>query len=251
MATVAQSFKAMIVGYTVSMVVPARAGELARAQYLGLRTGLSRASVLGSIVLDHLVNAAGLLLGLAVLPFFIGVPGWMRSGGWIAFAVFVVAAMVVVALRHGGKGLADRSRDGLPVQRISNLLLRLQQGLTGARQPRALARSFGASVVAWTLEVGVVRVALGAVGLHLPLPAVFLVLAAVNLALVFPVAPPGNFGTLELGATLALVEFGVPKEQALAFALCYHLLQVIPIAILGICFTSRVGFARVFQRQVG
>ena len=49
-----------------------------------------------------------------------------------------------------------------------------------------------------------------------------------------PFAPPGNMGTLEVGATLALVEVGIAKSRALAFALCYHFLQVIPIGILGL-----------------
>ena len=46
-------------------------------------------------------------------------------------------------------------------------------------------------------------------------------------------------GTLEVGATLALIGFGVPKEQALAFGLVYHLLQMVPVGILGILFAGR------------
>jgi glycosyltransferase 2 family protein len=66
-----------------------------------------------------------------------------------------------------------------------------------------------------------------------------LVLLAVNLALAFPIAPPGNIGTVEVGATLALVGLGVPKEQALAFGIVYHVLQVAPIGLLGILFATR------------
>jgi uncharacterized membrane protein YbhN (UPF0104 family) len=66
-----------------------------------------------------------------------------------------------------------------------------------------------------------------------------LVLMAVNLALVVPFAPPANLGSLEVGATLALMESGVPKERALAFALVYHLLQVIPIGFAGLSLASR------------
>ena len=250
-ATLGHSFKAMIVGFTASMVVPARAGELARAHYFALKTGLSRTSIIGSIVLDHLVNAAGLLAGLALLPLFIGVPGWIQSGGWIALAVFVTAALAVVALRPMENTPSEGPRD-LPARRIAGLLAKVRHGLSGVRSPRALGTSFGASLVAWTLEVGVVGLSMRAVGLHLPLAAVFLVLLAVNLALVFPLAPPGNIGTLELGATLPLLGFGVAKEEALAFALCYHLLQVVPIAILGVAFAGRLGFGRLLDlRPVG
>jgi len=65
------------------------------------------------------------------------------------------------------------------------------------------------------------------------------VLVAVNVAMVVPFAPPANFGTIEVGATLALLEYGVSKEHALAFALVYHLLQILPIGIGGLALASR------------
>jgi uncharacterized membrane protein YbhN (UPF0104 family) len=90
------------------------------------------------------------------------------------------------------------------------------------------------------LELNVTAIAFRAVGLDLPLAAVCLVLLAVNLALAVPFAPPGNVGTLEVGATLGLMAFGVAKEQALAFAIVYHFLQVVPIGILGIFYSRRL-----------
>src|SRR5206468_4777061 len=116
------------------------------------------------------------------------------------------------------------------------------QGLAAANRPSALGLSLGASLVSWALEVNVTAIAMRAVGLHLPLSAAFLVLLAVNLALAFPFAPPGNLGTLEVGATLALVGFGVAKEQALAFGLVYHFLQILPIGILGLILAGRRRF---------
>ena len=106
-------------------------------------------------------------------------------------------------------------------------------------------------MAAWGLEVGVVSLALRAVGLSLPIPAACLVLAAVNLALMFPVATPGNLGTVELGAALALLEFGVPKEGALAFSICYRLLQMVPIAVFGITFAGREPRGWAFWKRPG
>jgi uncharacterized membrane protein YbhN (UPF0104 family) len=94
-------------------------------------------------------------------------------------------------------------------------------------------------MVAWVLEMGVVSFTLWAFGIHVPFGVSLLVLMAVNLALVVPFAPPANLGTLELGATLALMEGGVPKGQALAFALVYHVLQVIPIGVGGLVLAGR------------
>lgn len=239
LATFGNAFKALIVGFAASTIVPARAGELARMQSFSRRTGLSHPAVLGSIVLDHLVNAAGLLFGLAVLPVFLkDVPLWIRPGAWFTLALFTVAAMLVFALRPFRSERAAASRP-LPVKGLTGFLVSAREGLTATSHPRALALSLGASLVSWALEINVTVVALRAVGLHLPLSAAFLVLLAVNLALAFPFAPPGNLGTLEVGATLALVGFGVPKEQALAFGLVYHFLQVVPIGLLGLFFVSR------------
>ena len=237
-ATLGQAFKAMLVGFAASTVVPARAGELARMHWFARRTGLPRPTVLASIVLDHLVNAAGLLLGLAVLPFFVAVPLWIRPGAAFVLALFTVAAMLVFGLRP----IPDRpAPDGerLPAKGIAAFLASARQGLAATTRPRALGLSLSASLLSWALEVNVVAVAMRAVGLNLPFTAAFLTLLAVNLALAFPFAPPGNIGTLEVGATLALVGFGVPKEQALAFGLVYHFLQVVPIGILGMVFAGR------------
>jgi uncharacterized protein (TIRG00374 family) len=244
-ATFAHAFKSLVVGFAVSTVVPARAGELARMQWFSRRTGLSRASVVGSIVLDHLVNAAGLLLGLAVLPFFLkNVPFWIRPGAWFTLAMFTMGAMLVFALRPLRDSTGAPSQN-FPVKGINAILVSVRQGLAATARPSALSLSLGASFVSWTLEVNVILIAMRAVGLALPVSAAILVLLAVNLALAFPLAPPGNLGTLEVGATLALLGFGVAKEQALAFGLVYHFLQIIPVGILGLVLAGRAVDARV------
>jgi hypothetical protein len=237
----ADAFKAMVMGFTVSLIVPARAGELARIEWMGRRSGLPRASLAGSVILDHLVNATGLLLGLGVLPFFLAMPGWLRSGGWVALTLFVIAAGAVVLIRpHPEAALHDApaghtSRGAL----LQRWLHHARSGLTAARDRRTLATSFAVSLLAWALEVVVIQLSLRAFALQVPVLATCVVLLAVNIALVVPFAPPGNLGTLELGATLSLMEFGVPKEKALAFALAYHFLQVIPIGMMGLALGSQ------------
>jgi uncharacterized protein (TIRG00374 family) len=242
-ASLGQALKSIIVGYAVSTVVPARAGELARIEWLGRYTGISRVSIAGSVILDQLVNAAGLLAGVALLPLLVDVPLWMRQSGWFALALFVAGIVLVLILKPVPSvpdgTPSQRSASRLPLKTLANVLTRVRHGLLASRDPGALGLSLGASFIAWGLEIEVTALSMRAVGLHLPIAASILVLIAINLALAFPFAPPGNLGTLELGATLALVEFGISKEQALAFALCYHLLQVIPIAIVGFVLVTR------------
>ncbi len=232
-ATLAKAWRAMIVGFTVSSFVPARGGELARVEWFGRETGLPRMAILGSVLLDHLVDAAALLLGMALLPMFLHVPLWMRPGGWMVATFFAIGVLFILLLRPISERAAAR-RDSRLVRAVAAWIARLRDGLHATRNPRALMWSFGASAAAWGLEANVATLSLRAVGLHLDIGSVLLVLLAVNLALALPVATPANLGTLEIGATVTLVGMGVAKERALAFALWYHFLQIIPIVAVGL-----------------
>ncbi len=164
-----------------------------------------------------------------------------------SLAVFVT---VVVLLLLSAVVFLFRPRAGQPTpqsrpggrrvgEAIAGVLARARLGLAALRDRRALARSFAASLAAWALEIHVVFFTLRAFDIHVPFGVSLLVLMAVNLALIVPFAPPGNFGTLEIGATLGLMEAGVSKEHALAFALAYHFLQIIPIGFSGLALAGR------------
>jgi uncharacterized membrane protein YbhN (UPF0104 family) len=168
------------------------------------------------------------------LPHLIGVPAWVRAASLVVAIGFGIGVAAAVMLRPAGEpveGPADAPG-------IRGLVRRVRCGMIAARNPRALLVSIGLSLVAWGLEVFVVVAALEAVGLRLPLPGSLLVLLAVNLALAFPIAPPGNLGTLEAGAVLSLVALGVSKEQALVFALSYHFLQILPLDALALALAG-------------
>jgi uncharacterized membrane protein YbhN (UPF0104 family) len=237
-----EAFQGMVVGFATSIVVPARGGELARAEWLGRRTGLPRATILGSILLDHIVAATGLFTTVAFLPLVLDFPAWLNSGIALALGVFATAVGLVffVRPRPGRPALGGTSvPQGKVVAAVGGFLARARLGLTAVSDRRALARSYGAALVAWLLEILVVYCALRAFDIQVPLGVSALVLVGVNVAMVVPFAPPANFGTVEVGATLALLEYGVSKEHALAFALVYHLLQVLPIGVGGLVLASR------------
>jgi len=59
-----------------------------------------------------------------------------------------------------------------------------------------------------------------------------MVLLSINLALLLP-STPGHFGILEAGAVVALTTAGVAAEPALAFALVYHAVHLVPGTVLG------------------
>src|SRR5262249_33527605 len=124
---------------------------------------------------------------------------------------------------------------------VTGVLEHVREGMRAVRSPRAVGRALGTSFAAWALEILVLVASMRAVGIRLSLPAVVVVLLAINVMIAMPVTP-GNLGTLELGATLGLVGFGVRREQALAFAICYHALQSLPVAAMGFAVAAAEGW---------
>jgi len=220
------------VGYAGSAVLPMRAGEAVRTELLARSAGLSRAVALGTVAIDHTVNGTVMFLLAATLPLFFPVPVWTRAVVW--GGVLVAAGLFATMLRLARKP----SQRIHPPGKVMEAVLRLRAGLVGLRTPRALMGAFAGAIGAWTLEIATTMVALAA--FHLPhgiVPAMA-VLFGVNLALAIP-APPANLGNFELGAGFALVALGGERDQAAAFALGLHALQVIPTVLMGGLFLLR------------
>ena len=214
------------VGYAGSAVLPMRAGEAVRIELLARSAGLPRAVSLGTVAIDHTVNGVVMFVLAATLPLLLPVPVWTRVVVWSG--VGVAAVLVTVMLRLARKP----SRRETPPGKLMDVVLRLRAGLVGLRRPRSALGAFAAAGGAWTLEIATTMTALAA--FHLPhgVAPAMAVLFGVNLALAMP-APPANLGNFELGAGFALVALGGERDQAAAFALGLHALQVLPTLLMG------------------
>jgi glycosyltransferase 2 family protein len=82
-----------------------------------------------------------------------------------------------------------------------------------------------------------------ALGVDLPVSAAVVVLGAVNLATMLPVAP-GNVGTYEAGAIAAYRWLGVAPEAALAAAIVQHLCFLLPAVGAGAVVLAVQGVER-------
>ena len=111
---------------------------------------------------------------------------------------------------------------------------RVQSALSAGLQastPRRVTLMVLLSLLGWASEV--VMLMLFQRAFHLPpsFGAAVVILVGINAAIVIPTLP-GNWGTFEAGATMALVMCGAPRDIAVQFALPYHLTHVIPVAVV-------------------
>lgn len=214
------------VGYGASAVLPMRAGEAVRTELLARSAGLPRAVALGTVAIDHTVNGVVMFALAATLPLFVPLPVWTRVVLW--GGVGGAAVLFLTMLRLARKP----SLRTKPPGKVMDVVLRLRAGLVGLRRPRSLLGGFSGALGAWILEIACTMAALAAFHLPFSVSHAMAVLFGVNLALAMP-APPANLGNFELGAGVVLVGLGADRDQAAAFALGLHALQVFPTLVMG------------------
>lgn len=116
---------------------------------------------------------------------------------------------------------------------------RLKDGFKTLNNPWTTAVVLLISAAVWFVQGYMVYLCLESIGLRAEhglrfgLNHALFILMVINMAIMAPAAP-GNIGTFEFSAMLALGYLGVDKAPALSFALIYHFVQVIPLTIAGI-----------------
>jgi uncharacterized membrane protein YbhN (UPF0104 family) len=215
----AQAYRALVVGTMFNALLPARGGDLLRVQYLGRRTGKSRAQILGTEVVDRWLDWWGwipLLLAFAMMG---EVPRWIFTVLEVFGGVLVVGALGLLLLLRLGRGLPPGSRFG-------RAYVSFRDGARTFVSYRSLLIAWTIAPLPWLWESLVLRWAGRAFGIDLTLAQAFSVLVGLNLGMFVP--SPGAIGSMETAGTAALVLCGAPRPAALAFMFVYHLTQLAP-----------------------
>ena len=197
----------------ISNLLPARAGEAVRVVELKRRRGYPAGALIAAQLAEKGIEAIslGLLLGLCAL-----LPGTRLPPLGIAGAVAAGAVALLAVLPRRAPGVAGR----------------FLHALRAVHAERSWIRSLLWSLLSDGIDLLLVGLCLRALGIDVH-PAVWgMVLLSINLALLLPTTP-GNLGVLEAGAVVALTASGVAPEPALAFALVYHAVHLIPGTVLG------------------
>ena len=100
--TFGQAYRAQVVGFMFNAFLPARGGDLLRVQYLGRRTGKSRATILGTEVVDRWLDLWGWMPTALVLALVSDVPSWMFTALGIFGGALTGAAVAMIVLTRRG-----------------------------------------------------------------------------------------------------------------------------------------------------
>ena len=228
------SLASLMVGYLANNVLPARLGEFVRSHDLGERSRLSKSTILGTIVVERVMDTLVVVVIAAFAIFVLSVRGIVASAvlvGLALTALLIVAIIVgLVAHRLPGADRASAFINRWP--RVHGLLVRLRVGLAVTADVRVMATSLALTLVSWSCAVLGFAVAAQSVGVQPTMGQAALLAAGVNLATAVPAAP-GYVGTFELAAVTIAASVGIDRESALAFAVLLHAISLLITSIGG------------------
>jgi uncharacterized protein (TIRG00374 family) len=248
---------ATAIGFMANNVLPARAGEVARAYAAARFVRLPLARSIGSIAVERVFDGLIVVLLLALVVATFDFPGAVTVGrtnvstlaAW-AGGIFVLALAVLFFLVHAPQSalasLGAVLRRTLP-KRVADVVVRVArsfiEGLSILRAPVDFAR-----VVVWSLAVWLINAAAfyaGFLAFHihaLPFTAALLLQGIVAVGVALP-SSPGFFGPFEAFSRVALGLYGVPASAAASFAIGTHLGWFLPITAIGLYRLVRSGLS--------
>lgn len=248
-------WRATAIGMMVNNVVPARAGEIARAYALTRETPVPFATSLASLAVDRLFDALVLLL-LAALALLDPVLSSSETLAGRPLSEFAVGASTVVFILLAGLyalvffpnqllrlfELFARRVSPTIEERGRRVLQTFVEGLSVLRSPGRFAAVLGWTLAHWLVNALGFWLAFKAVGITAPFSAALFLQAFIALGTAVP-ALPGFFGVFEYMSVQGLAVYGVGQEQAATWAIGYHLFSFIPITLIGAYYFTRLGVA--------
>jgi uncharacterized protein (TIRG00374 family) len=243
---------ATAIGFMANNLLPARAGEMARAYAAGRLTGVRWSAAVGSVaverLLDGLVLVALLLLGMA----WGGLARATTVGGvaltrvaMLATLVFLPALVAAFWMVHwpGPEFRAARwtFKRVLPAQwagRMLGMLEGVLAGLDALKSPRRLALVTVWSLVLWLVSASSLWMGFVALGLDVPASGALVLQGLIAFGVAIP-SSPGFFGPFEAVTRACLSRYGVTPAAAVSYAVAYHVAVFLPISALGLWSLAR------------
>jgi len=251
------AFRATVIGFAASFVLPARAGEIVRPWLLARREGLDTAALITTIVIERLLDLVTVLVLLAAFfaffesglsamdpGMFHTVKTWGTRAGYAAAAGFLglLAAAARPAWLLGGVAVVTRPLPPRPRAAVLGLAEAFAAGLAVVRDPARLTMALGWSLVLWVVIAAQIWVVSRAVDVALPPAGALLIMAVLVVGVAVPT--PGAVGGFhEAYRVAATAFFGADNDHAVGAAIVLHAVGFVPTLVAGGWLMAREGLS--------
>jgi uncharacterized protein (TIRG00374 family) len=234
-------FSVTSVGFLAIIAIPARLGELARPYLISKKSCIPMSSALGTIFVERALDSLTVLVIAVLAFFFTPLPSWLvRSSALFLSATLALSAgmILMVVRREAALRVLAPLIGRLPARHagaVNRLIDNFIEGFRIFVNQTLLLSVALLSIVIWLVDVLAIYLLFLAFGLHLPVAAAFVLMIILIIGIAIPTAP-GFLGNWHYFCILSLGLFGIPKTDALTFALVYHALSIGIIILLGLIF---------------
>jgi glycosyltransferase 2 family protein len=219
---------ALLVGYSANNLLPARLGELFRADFAGRRYHLSRSTVAGSIFVERVLDGLIVVLCLTLGRLFVSEQKVLSSLTTSSAVLFV---SIFIALWFMGR----ESSPSWFSRRFPSIAKRIQSFRKGLSLMRGvgLIKVVRLSLMIWLLEGILFWAILKAVNVSLGWQQMLTVVGVVSLSSLIPSAP-GFVGTYQYAFAFSVGLFGYEATLGIAAATATQIFLLGSVTFLGL-----------------
>jgi len=226
-------------GQMFNILLPARLGELARIYFVSERVNTTKSGLLGSLVLEKVIDMITFGVALLLLITAVSLPAWVSEPGKTLIALSLISLIAVFVLVLWGRRLLvwiTPLLKRLPSswgERIAGVLERALTGFDSMRHWKRQLPIWALSIFSLILSTLTNYVILRAVQIQAPFTAALFVLIVLQVGSAPPSAP-GKLGVFHYLAVLALSAFSVEKDLALAYSVLLYVVALLPKVVIGV-----------------
>ena len=235
------TFDATIIGYFGNNVLPLRMGELLRAYVVANNSAISVAKVIGSLIVERILDLVGVtILAIVFLFFFdiISIPNWLMISIAIITMVMFVSIFIISSKKSEWKPIGERKRvfQTKTGSKIYDVLKNIISGLSVINHASHKIGVYGFILVLWGMYYLSFTLVVHSAGLGLNWVNSGVLFLILSLAISIPAAP-GYIGTYHATCVAALTNiYHISLSESQAFAVLAHSVNFVPIVIVGAIF---------------
>lgn len=249
------SFKKLFENYSVfAMMVnllPFWGGHALFVYLLGHREKVGKAATVSMLTLEQIADGFGKLFIFAWVALFAPIPVWMSKGMKIILAFILLGYLILFFLAFRFKNFQKDSTNSPKTffEKIAHFFKTWAFHLHTLRSFRKTAISFSVILLIKFLETFSIYLIQQAFGIHLPIHAAVLMMAALGISGMLPVTP-AQLGLFEATALLVYQYLGIDPTHSLLIGFFAHLVRMIPFLGVGYFCSLKIGFRRGEMKSV-
>ncbi len=244
------AFSALMIGYAANNVFPLRMGEFLRAFAIGKSQKISKSSAFATVFVERFIlDFVPLLLVLALtFSLFASILGdEIKYGGYLISVITCFVIALVIVLIKWTDATVEKLKQILPARLfrfVEHFLPSFTKGCLVFKKAEHYFAITGLTFLVWVLYILSIYFSFfifdfpEKYGLNISASLVVLVFA--SFGIMIP-ASPGYVGTFHYFCALSLnaLGVGIPDGEVKSFALVSHLLNMLPVSIIGLIYFWR------------